>query len=217
MKLLGFNRVLCLSPHPDDVEYSMAGTILKCSDTIFDVLCLSNGGDLDKTTNTSRLNEVENAWDVSKAQNVNLHFSKSQFLKERGEDEWVNFIETSFLKENNYDCICTTSQLDSHFEHKLIYNFGPALTRGLWPNRTVPISLIEYKSPSTQNEWIPNMFIDITDTYQVKMKMLKEFKSQQHHNYFNRDVLQSFHSNYQCFKKNMYRLEEFRINQTYIK
>ena len=28
-KLLGFNRELCLSPHPDDVEYSMYGAILK--------------------------------------------------------------------------------------------------------------------------------------------------------------------------------------------
>ena len=27
MKFLNCNRVLCLSPHPDDVEYGMAGTI----------------------------------------------------------------------------------------------------------------------------------------------------------------------------------------------
>ena len=40
MKLLNFNRVLCLSPHPDDVEYSMSGTIMKCTDTIFDIVCL---------------------------------------------------------------------------------------------------------------------------------------------------------------------------------
>ena len=38
MKLLNLNRVLCLSPHPDDVEYSMLGTIIKHQDTIFDVL-----------------------------------------------------------------------------------------------------------------------------------------------------------------------------------
>ena len=29
MKFLGFNKVLCLSPHPDDVEFGMMGTILK--------------------------------------------------------------------------------------------------------------------------------------------------------------------------------------------
>jgi hypothetical protein len=40
MKLLGFNKVLCLSPHPDDVEYSMLGTILKYTDTQFYLLQL---------------------------------------------------------------------------------------------------------------------------------------------------------------------------------
>ena len=34
-KFLNFNKVLCLSPHPDDVEYSMLGTILKYNGTKF--------------------------------------------------------------------------------------------------------------------------------------------------------------------------------------
>ena len=41
MKFLGFNKVLCLSPHPDDVEFGMMGTILKYTNTVFDILCLS--------------------------------------------------------------------------------------------------------------------------------------------------------------------------------
>ena len=35
------------------------------------------------------------------------------------------------------------------------------------------------------------------------LKMLQKFKSQQHHSYFGREVLNVFHSNYQCAKKNM--------------
>lgn len=217
MKLLNFNRVLCLSPHPDDVEYSMSGTILKCTDTIFDVLCLSNGGDLDSTTGASRLDEVKNVWSVSNCKNVNLYFSNINFLKDKGEDEWVNFIEINYLKLFNYDCIMTTSQIDSHFEHKLIKNLGPALTRGIWPNRDYSIALIEYKSPSTLDEWIPNLFIDIEDVYSTKLEMLKEFKSQQHHKYFNKNVLDVFHSNYQCSKKNMQIIESFRTTQLFIK
>ncbi len=217
MKLLNFNRVLCLSPHPDDVEYSMSGTVLKYTDTIFDVLCLSNGGDLDSTTGTSRLDEVKNVWSVSNCKNVNLYFSNINFLKDKGEDEWVNFIEINYLKLINYDCIMTTSQIDSHFEHKLIKNLGPALTRGLWPNRNYPITLIEYKSPSTLDEWVPNLFIDIETIYSTKLEMLKQFKSQQHHKYFDKNVLDAFHSNYQCSKKNMNIVEQFKINQIYIK
>ena len=37
MRLFNFNRVLCLSPHPDDVEYSMLGTIMKYSNTKFEI------------------------------------------------------------------------------------------------------------------------------------------------------------------------------------
>jgi LmbE family N-acetylglucosaminyl deacetylase len=47
MKLLQFNKVLCLSPHPDDVEYSMSATIKKFCNTQFDVLCLTKGTSTD--------------------------------------------------------------------------------------------------------------------------------------------------------------------------
>ena len=74
MKFLGFNRVLCLSPHPDDIEYSMGGTIIRHSNTQFDILCLTQGGDYDVTTDNSRLNEARNSWKSTKVNNINLHF-----------------------------------------------------------------------------------------------------------------------------------------------
>ena len=217
MKLLNYDRVLCLSPHPDDVEYSMSGTILKCSDTTFDVLCLTNGGDFDKTTGISRLDEVRSVWEVSNANNVNLHFSDVKYMKDKTEDSWVNYIETKFLKEHSYDCIITTSEIDSHFEHKIVRNLGPALTRGIWPNRDYAVSIMEYKSPSTLDTWIPNLFVDIESVYHTKLKMLQKFKSQQHHKYFDRRSLDAFHTNYQCSKKNMFEVEQFRIVNTFMK
>jgi LmbE family N-acetylglucosaminyl deacetylase len=215
MKLLYFNRVLCLSPHPDDVEYSMSGTILGCTDTIFDIICLSNGGDCDTTTGTSRLDEVKNFW--SGVDNVNLHFSDCNFLREKKEEEWVNWIETKFLKEISYDCIFTTSAIDSHFEHQLINRLGPALTRGIWPNRKNlgPPSLIEYKSPSTLNEWNSTFQFVIEDTYDDKIMRLRSFKSQLHHTYFDEKVLKAFHTDFQSYKKGMYRVEEFKIKNLY--
>jgi len=213
--LLEFERVLCLSPHPDDVEYSMSGTIMKCTDTIFDIVCLSNGGDCDTTTGTSRLDEVKNFW--SGVDNVNLHFSDCNFLREKKEEEWVNWIETKFLKEISYDCIFTTSAIDSHFEHQLINRLGPALTRGIWPNRKglVPPSLIEYKSPSTLNEWNSTFQFVIEDTYDDKIMRLRSFKSQLHHTYFDEKVLKAFHTDFQSYKKGMYRVEEFKIKNLY--
>ena len=55
-KFLGFDNVLCLSPHPDDIEYGMAGTIVKHTDTNFDILILTEGGDFDFTTSNTESN-----------------------------------------------------------------------------------------------------------------------------------------------------------------
>ena len=54
MKFLNYNRVLCLAPHPDDIELGMLGTICKYKDTHFDIFVLSEGGDFDKTTTKER-------------------------------------------------------------------------------------------------------------------------------------------------------------------
>ena len=210
MKFLGFNKVLCLAPHPDDVEYSMGGTIIKHYNTHFDILCLTQGGDCDETTSDSRLDEVRNSWESTGIININLHFSPYKLLKEKGEDEWVNYIETNFVNKNNYDCICTTSAHDSHFEHKTVSNLG-------WPlTRIKSISLVEYYSPSTLENWTPNTFIDVSETYKLKLNMLKEFTSQQHRSYFKEDTIKGFHTNFQCSKKGTELVEQFNLKQLFL-
>ena len=37
MKFLGMDKVVCLSPHPDDVEYSLSGTVLKYYETKYKI------------------------------------------------------------------------------------------------------------------------------------------------------------------------------------
>ena len=218
MKFLNFNRVLCLSPHPDDVEYSMGGTVVKFTDTHFDILCLTQGGDCDETTSSNRLDEVKNSWDAAKPYprsvrqkyNWALHFSKHKFLKDLGDDEWINFIETNFTNKEKYDCIITPSEIDSHFEHRMVSSFS-------WPlTRIKGISLIEYYSPSTLEKWTPNMFIDITNVYDTKLNMLKQFKSQQHRSYFSRETIDGFHTNFQCSKKGYSMVERFNLKQLFV-
>ena len=209
LKFLNFNRVLCLSPHPDDVEYSMAGTIIKHTGTTFDILCLTQGGDCDDTTGKNRLKEVENSWKTANTKNTIIDFTDHKYLKEIGEDEWVNFIESHFTDWGEYDCIITPSEFDSHFEHRIVSNFG-------WPlTRIKGISLIEYYSPSTLEKWVPNMFIDISDVYKVKLNMLKQFKSQQHRSYFSKETINGFHTNFQCSKKGYGMVERFNLKQLF--
>ena len=202
MKLFNFNKVLCLSPHPDDVEYSMLGTIMKYPDTQFELLQLAQGGDCDPTTNSSRLEEVKNVWEKSKCKNININFTEHKFIKELAEDKWINKIE-NYLE--NINAVFLPNECDSHFEHRFISRFGPALIR----NKN--ISLIQYYTPSTQDEWNPNLYIDIKDIYDLKIDALNEFKSQNHRYYFRKDVLRAFHSDFQCSKKGVHYIEKYKI------
>ena len=206
MRFLKFKKVLCLSPHPDDVEYSMLGSVLKYSDTYFDTLCFTKGGDFDKTTGDQRWLENKKIWD--KLPNGDITFSDVCFLKEKGEDGWINFIETNFINKNSYDCIFIPTKADSHFEHQTVNNLAPALTRDK------KISIIEYRTPSTLDDWSPNMFVEIEkDLYKQKIKYLTYFKTQKERWYFKNEVLSSFHANYPCHKRGMRKVECFKISQ----
>jgi len=203
MKFLGFNKVLCLSPHPDDVEYSMSGTIMKCNNTHFDIVTLTNGGDFDKTNIHPRTNEVVNFW--KNIDNVSLQFGINNSFKYMDEASWINYIETNYLSD--HEAILLTSEHDSHFEHRLLSKFGYALTR------VKPVSLIEYMSPSTQRTWQPNLHIDISKQYNQKESRLRAFESQQNRSYFQKEQIKGFHTEFQCSKKNIMLVEQFNIKQ----
>ena len=205
MKFLDFNKALCLSPHPDDVEYSMLGSINKYKNTVFDIFCMSMGGDFDQSTSQNRWDENKTVWKTFG--NVSLKFSSSSFIKDHDEDYWVNKIETQILAKDEYDCIFIPTYIDSHFEHKIVNNIAPALARNK------PLSIIEYRTPSTLDDWTPNLFSEITHYYLTKVGLLKLFESQKNKWYFKEDVLLSFHSNYPCHKRGLEKVESFKITQ----
>ena len=113
MKFLNFNKVLCLGAHPDDVEYGMLGSMCKFTDTEFDILVLSEGGDFDKSTGKDRQKECQSIW--NKIQNVNGGFTNIKHVVNHQEDEWVNILESGGHVSEDYDCIYTLPNDDSHF------------------------------------------------------------------------------------------------------
>ena len=209
MKFLNHNRILVLAPHPDDAEYSMAGIVLKFHETHFDVLCLSKGGGCDPTTNETRHQEVQAAWSKSRANNYTLFFGENDYINDRKTDEWVQYIERNFLQKKSYDCIMTTSECDSHHEHVFVSALAAPLSR------ITPLSIVQYRSPSTLESWTPNCFISLGDYYNTKMEMLQAFQSQINKPYFTKLVLDGFHTNFQCMKKGLGFIESYKIITTY--
>tara|TARA_Y100000590_G_scaffold426925_1_gene536578 strand:+ start:1023 stop:1643 length:621 start_codon:yes stop_codon:yes gene_type:complete len=205
VKFLNFNKVLCLGAHPDDVEYGMLGSMCKFTDTEFDILVLSEGGDFDKSTGKDRQKECQSIW--NKISNVNGGFTDVKHVVNHQEDEWVNILESGDYISTDYDCIFTLPSEDSHFEHRIVNSMTPALVRHK------KIGIISYRTPSTLDNWIPNFYVEIN--LNEKMEHLKEFKSQLSKPYFSENSFKSFHSNYQCFKKNIEYVELFRVEIIY--
>ena len=209
-KFLGFNRVLCLSPHPDDVEYCMAATIMKYGGTHFDLLTMSEGGDFDGSTVDIRHQEVRNVWDKTGISNYSLFVTSQLKPKNNSQDQLIFKIERDFLK-NYHNAIFIPAALDSHFEHQIVSKLGPALARDKL------ISIIEYKTSSTLSGWSPNTWVNVDGFIERKLELLKEFISQQDHWYFKEEALRNFHMDFQSCKKDPHYVEQYKIKQLYRK
>ena len=98
MKFLGADQIACFSPHPDDCEYAVAGTIMKYQSTTFYIFNFSSGGKFsDNKKSIDRINEVKNFW--SRFNNVKLKFLDLNYIRDLKIDFVVSKLDKIF---NNY-------------------------------------------------------------------------------------------------------------------
>ena len=106
MKLLNLDKVVCLSPHPDDTEFSLAGTALKYYDTTFFINCLTKGGapGFDSSNEEfERRQEVNEYWKELGVENVLVIHSNCDYLTDKTEPEWINYIEDVFFRKDSFE------------------------------------------------------------------------------------------------------------------
>lgn len=204
--MLSFKNVLCLSPHPDDIEFSMGGTISRNCNTNFTSLVFSTGSANDPVSDETRWEECRQYWKDTR--NINQLFL-APLLNTHSEEEWINLIETR-INLRQYQALFLPPLLDTHYEHRLVHGIGMALTRAK------PLSIIEYKSVSVLDSWVPNLFVMINDFYaEEKIEKLKKFESQQKR-YFKPEYVKASHIHLNSMKKGIeLPVEQFRIVSLY--
>lgn len=197
-----FYKVLCLSPHPDDIEFSMAGFMLSNKSIKFTSIVFSTGSENDPVSDETRWEECRQYW--KNTSNVKQLFL-APLLNTYSEEGWINILESS-LQMKEYDAIFLPPLLDTHYEHRLVHGIGMALTRA------IPMTIIEYKSVSVLDTWIPNMFFPVKEEIaEDKIKRLEKFTSQQKR-YFQPDYMKASHIHLPSLKKGIVRpIEQFRI------
>ena len=197
-----------------DPTYGVLGSIMKYTDTKFDILVLSEGGNFDESTSIDRHKECESIWgDID---NITGHFLPIKYLADVSEDELINTIESKF-NISDYDCIFTPPLEDAHFEHRQVNRASFSLVR------RIRCGLVTFRTPSALDDWIPNFYVDlskhITENGSIvmyaKKKALLNFESQQDKSYFKENSINSFHSNYQCSQRDMTFVESFKIERCY--
>lgn len=205
-KFLNADKVLCLSPHPDDIEYGALGIMYKFQDTQFDILTISIGGKFDISSGQRRFSECLSIY--NNFSNISGSFLLDDHTINFGYDHLVHMIETKY-DMSRYDLILLPPDEDTHHDHKKINLVGMALTR------KEKCGIVDYKTPSTLETWVPNCFVDVTDYIEDKIIQLQNFKTQSKHLYFTSNVIKAFHTNYQSSRRGIEYVETFKIHRIY--
>jgi LmbE family N-acetylglucosaminyl deacetylase len=160
--------VLAVGAHPDDIELGCSGTLARhkaVGDKVY-LLVLTKGeasGDINV-----REDECRKAAKLLNADR--LFFGGLRDTKVHDGRETINVIE-KVVVEVKPDIIYAPSCKDTHQDHR---NAGYAT---LSAGRRCKM-ILQYEGASTQRDFIPQVFVDIKSTFDLKKKVINVFGSQ---------------------------------------
>lgn len=162
-------KYLFIGAHPDDIEYSCGGTLLRLAAEGHEVylVIMTNGGAAEKSIKDDREAEQWKAYRYSKAKRLLILSFKDGAIKANARS--IGKI-ASLIEEINPDVVVTHYPDDSHQDHRNVAAIVKSATRRR-------CSLAYFDSYSSIN-FKPNVFVDITSFVRKKKEMLRLFKSQ---------------------------------------
>jgi LmbE family N-acetylglucosaminyl deacetylase len=183
-----FNRVLAIGAHPDDIEYSCLGYLLKLKrhGSVIAAYVASSGSAGDPTSGVQRVNESRKALGV---------VSESICIEEKNGVDIFDFeAAASKIRRVILDfkptLILVHSKYDTHQEHRYLYDLT------MTASRRVACSIFTYKSVSVTSEFNGRIFVDISDYLVEKIELLGTHQSQKDREYMQQDFIESYHKNW---------------------
>lgn len=160
-------NVLAIGAHPDDVEFGCGGTLIKLSRlgakiTIF----IATSGDVGGEAEV-RINESKKAAEFLKSKILFGGFKDTYLSYSR---ELIQKIE-SVVKETNPHIIFVNYYEDTHQDHYALSKATITATR-------YSRNLLFYEVPSTSASFKPDVFTDVSDVLEEKLKLLLCHESQ---------------------------------------
>ena len=180
-------KVLVIAPHPDDEILGCGGTMIKlieAGDEVF--VCIATKGCLPLFSTES----VEKVRNEAKICHNLIGVKKSFFLDfpaammEKVERYEMNSRILEVIKEVQPDIVFIPHWGDMQKDHQIIADACMVVLRPKYEPRVKRIYSYEtmsetaWNAPNVQNEFIPNVFVDITDTIDKKIEALGFFETQ---------------------------------------
>lgn len=172
-------QILAIGAHPDDVELGAGGALAKHAaqgDKVH-VLVMSSGERGGSAA--QRAKEAKQAAGILGASNIDVH--KLPDAKITDDVDTVMKIENvvNLIRPQR---IYTHNSKDTHQDHRY------TALASISASRYVP-EILAYESPLTFPSFNPQVYIDITDTIQTKIKALMSYKSQSKKEYMKAEAI----------------------------
>jgi len=169
-------NILAIIAHPDDLELMAGGSVIKWINKGYNVFVLtfthgswqSPNGKIERTVEHSLSEEKHVAQFIGYKKHENL---KQETLKLNFKDEYVIEVLKRISKYNIDTLICPFSD-DLHHDHEIVSRIAVSASRRI-PN--ILMGQINYY---LKRFFAPNVFIDISDTWEKKIEAIKLYKSQ---------------------------------------
>jgi LmbE family N-acetylglucosaminyl deacetylase len=171
--------VLAVGAHPDDVELGCAGTLAlhtSKGDKVY-LLVLTRG----EASGNADLREKECRQSAKILGANNVFIGGIQDTKVDDGRKTIDTIE-GIVSKLRPDIVYAPSSKDTHQDHR---NTGCAVLSACRRCRVILL----YEGASTQRDFNPQVFVDITETFQPKLKAIRVFASQvENHGGYSRAV-----------------------------
>ena len=172
--------VLAIGAHPDDIELGCGGTLAKFKDMGYKVfgIVMTTGeeGLVNSGKSGQRIKEAKLGAKILGLDNLWVYNFKDTELS-----KFINKMKNEIEKKINEvgaDLIITQSPYDTHQDHKAVFEATKIAARG-------PKTLICYEDVSTEPQFVPNYFVDITDYIDDKIQAIKSHRTQRGKSYMN--------------------------------
>jgi LmbE family N-acetylglucosaminyl deacetylase len=203
-----YDRVLAVGAHPDDVEFSCLGYLMKLeqSGSEITVFIASNGSAGDPTSSELRIAESHSSLDCIKSEILCEHTSGISY----SDYERLSVRLRGIILERVPNLVLVHSQHDTHQEHKLIREILMTAAR------RHPCTILSYKSVSVTSSYEENYFVNISDNIEKKISQVQRHKSQSHHEYMSTALIREFHVSWFAKMRGFDFVESYHLEQELI-